>query len=208
MLRSSWRTDPARRQIHNLAQGLLDRGFVDFAGAVGVDIDRQRLGDADVLRGRAERNEEFLKSLSFALEIAPVEILTNGRKYIRNHFEALRSLRDRHGDRLKLRITIESPDAAGHDAIRGRGTFADTVQTIYQFAAAGFVPVVTAECPPLSKQEDEQIRESYRSVLPGVEIEVNLIENMIETGHQLQTLARRGVAPRRKSSSLRNASRY
>src|SRR5215470_7326133 len=35
--------------------------------------------DEDVLRGRAARNEEFLKNLAYALEIAPVEILTNGR---------------------------------------------------------------------------------------------------------------------------------
>src|SRR3954452_18031685 len=36
----------------------------------------------DVLRGRAERNEEFLASLRIALDIAPVEILTNGRRHI------------------------------------------------------------------------------------------------------------------------------
>ncbi len=38
----------------------------------------------DVLRGRVERNNEFLESLAFALDIAPVEVLTNGRLYIRN----------------------------------------------------------------------------------------------------------------------------
>src|SRR5262249_44326668 len=37
----------------------------------------------DVLRGRAPRNEEFLQSLAYALEMAPVEILTNARRYIR-----------------------------------------------------------------------------------------------------------------------------
>src|SRR3954454_3545670 len=61
--------------------------------------------DGEVLRGRAPRNEEFLKSLALALEIAPVEVLTNGRLYIRNHFEALRRLTKRHGNRLTLRIT-------------------------------------------------------------------------------------------------------
>jgi sulfatase maturation enzyme AslB (radical SAM superfamily) len=44
----------------------------------------------DVLRGRSDRNEEFLRSLAFALEIAPVEILTNGRRYI--HLGALQIL--------------------------------------------------------------------------------------------------------------------
>src|SRR5947209_2743879 len=38
--------------------------------------------DGEVLRGRAPRNDEFLESLALALEIAPVEVLTNGRLYI------------------------------------------------------------------------------------------------------------------------------
>ena len=150
----------------------------------------------DVLRGRAERNEELLQSLAFALEIAPVEILTNGRKYIRNHLPALEKLHERHGDRLKLRITIEGPEAAAHDAIRGRGTFADTVATVVQLGAAGFVPVITAERPLLRLQEDREIRKAYASLFPGVPIEVNLIENILEMGHQLQTLAVHGTAPK------------
>jgi MoaA/NifB/PqqE/SkfB family radical SAM enzyme len=72
-----------------------------------------------VLRARAERNEEFLCSLRLALEISPVEILTNGRRYIRNHFHALRELHERFPGRLTLRITLESPVEAEHDAIRG-----------------------------------------------------------------------------------------
>jgi MoaA/NifB/PqqE/SkfB family radical SAM enzyme len=150
----------------------------------------------DVLRGQAERNEEFLENLAFALEIAPVEILTNGRRYIRNHFEALLALRERHGDRLKLRITLESPDRTGHDAIRGRGTFAQTHETIRELGAAGFVPVITAERPLLTMKDDEEIRETYKSLFPAFEVEVNLIENMIEMGHQLQTLARQGAIPK------------
>ena len=39
--------DAARRQVHDLAQRRLELGLVDLAGAVQVDIDRQRLGDAD-----------------------------------------------------------------------------------------------------------------------------------------------------------------
>ena len=151
--------------------------------------------NGDVLRGLAERNEEFLKSLAFALEIAPVEILTNGRRYIRNHFDALRALREKHGDRLRLRITLESPEAEGHDAIRGHGTFAQTLETIGQFGAEGFVPVITAERPLLTMLEDAEIRESYQALFPAIKVEVNLIENIIEMGHQLQTLARQGVAP-------------
>src|SRR5262249_16328951 len=93
----------------------------------------------DVLRGRAERNEEVLSSLRLGLEIAPVEILTNGRHYIRNHFAALRELQELFPGRLTLRITLESPLEAEHDAIRGRTTFAQTVTTVLELGRMGFV---------------------------------------------------------------------
>ena len=149
----------------------------------------------DVLRGRAERSDEFLESLAFALEIAPVEVLTNGRWYIRNHFEALRRLHERHGDKLTLRITLESPEARRHDAVRGRGTFAQTTDTIRLLAEMGFALVIAAERPLLDGRTDVQIRESYRSLFPGATVEVSLIENMLEMGHYVATLARRGELP-------------
>jgi AdoMet-dependent heme synthase len=149
----------------------------------------------DVLHGRARQNEEFLQSLSFALSIAPVEILTNGRTHIRNHLEELVELRNLHGDRLKLRVTLESPRPEEHDAIRGKSTFAQTTATIRMLGDAGFIPVITAERPLLSPREDGEIRNMYESLFPGMSVEVNLIGNMIEMGHQLQTLAQRGIAP-------------
>jgi hypothetical protein len=151
--------------------------------------------DEKVLRGRAERNDEFLESLAFALEIAPVEVLTNGRLYIGNHFKALRRLHERHGDRLTLRITLESPDAQRHDAVRGRGTFAQTTDTIRLLAEMGFALVIAAERPLWDGRTDGQIRESYRSLFSGTTVEVGPIENMLEMGHYATTLARRGESP-------------
>jgi MoaA/NifB/PqqE/SkfB family radical SAM enzyme len=149
----------------------------------------------DVLQGRAERNEEFLCNVRLALEIAPVEILTNGRQYIHNHFDALRELQERFPDRLTLRITLESPVEAEHDAIRGRTTFAQTVETIRQLGEMGFVPVITAERPLLHEHDHEAIRRSYAALFPGMSVEVNLIENMLEMGHQLVRLAAQGQKP-------------
>jgi MoaA/NifB/PqqE/SkfB family radical SAM enzyme len=148
----------------------------------------------DVLRGRAEQNREFLQSLALALDIAPVEVLTNGRQYIRNHFEALQRLDKRHGGRLTLRITLESPDPQRHDAIRGSGTFAQTMETIRLLAGMGFNVVIAAERPLLEGRTDAQIRDSYRSLFSGADIKVSLIENMLEMGHQLTTLSHRGEA--------------
>ena len=151
----------------------------------------------DVLRGRAETNEEFLASLEYALAIAPTEILTNGRHYIRNHFNALTRLHRRHGDRLWLRITLESFLPEDHDAIRGRGTFAQTVETVSQLAAIGFVPVINAERPFLQFSADEEIHGRFTELFAkrGVRVEVNLIENLLEMGHQLMQLAKAGRQP-------------
>jgi sulfatase maturation enzyme AslB (radical SAM superfamily) len=146
----------------------------------------------DVLYGRAERNEEFLSNLRLALEIAPVEILTNGRRFIRNHFGSLKELNDRSPNRMTLRITIESPVESEHDAIRGRTTFAQTVETVRQLGEMGFVPVITAERPLLHEHDPEAIRRSYAALFPGIRSEVNLIENMLEMGHQLVKIAAEG----------------
>ena len=149
----------------------------------------------DVLRGRARTNQDFLASLAHALELAPVEILTNARRYIRNHFDALGRLRARHGDRLRLRITLESPRPAEHDAIRGKGTFEQTVETIHQLQHLGFTPILTAERPFLTEHNDDEIRDHYRALFRGP-VEVNLIENVMEMGHQLVQLGKQGRAPR------------
>lgn len=151
----------------------------------------------DVLRGRSARNEEFVRNLACALEIAPVEILTNGRRYIRHHYEALADLRARFGDRLTIRITLESPVAAEHDRLRGRGTFNQTVETIAQLGAMGFSPVITAERDVLGTRSDDDIRDEYRALFArrAVRVEVNLIENVMETGSQVVQLSREGKTP-------------
>jgi hypothetical protein len=148
----------------------------------------------DVLRGRAARNEEFLKSLAFALEIAPVEILTNARRHIRAHYDDLARLRQRHGDRLRLRVTLESPTADEHDELRGKGTFAQTVETVRQLAGMGFVPVITAERPLLAPCGDAEIAAAYQALF-SLPVEVNLIDSLLEMGHRLVQLAHIGRAP-------------
>lgn len=178
------------------------RPHLDDAAAYGVQkicfTGGEVFVNEDVLRGRARRNEEFLQSLACALEIAPVEILTNARRYIRNHFDALRELRVRHGERLRLRITLESPRVAEHDAIRGHSTFAQTLETVAQLGAMGFVPIITAERPFLSEHSDDEIREAYAALFAerGVAVEVNLIENVMEMGHQLVELGKQGRRPK------------
>lgn len=148
-----------------------------------------------VLRRQADINEEFVASLRYALRIAPVEILTNARRHIRSHFPILRELREHSGNgRLRLRITLESPRAEEHDRIRGKGTFDQTVETIRQLQDMGFIPILTAERPFLSEHIDEEIRAHYQALFDRP-VEVNLIDNMLEMGHQLVQIGRNGRKP-------------
>ena len=151
----------------------------------------------DVLRGRAGQNQEFVRSLRYALDIASVEILTNARRYIRNHFGVLRELREEHGDRLRLRITLESPRADEHDRIRGKSTFSQTMETIGELSAMGFIPVITAERPFLREETDEEIRQAYEELFRqrNIPVEVNLIENVLEMGAQLVQIGKEGRQP-------------
>jgi len=188
-------SSPSNNRLEQITGGEL-RPHLEAASSFGVQKIYFTGGEVfvneDVLHGRAERNEEFLSSLRLALEIAPVEVLTNGRRYIRNHFAVLRELQERFPDRLTVRITLESPDEAEHDAIRGRTTFAQTVETVRQLGGMGFVPVITAERPLLHEQSPEEIQRSYASLFPGMRIDVNLIENMLEMGHQVATMTAEG----------------
>ena len=122
----------------------------------------------------------------------------------------MRKLFARYGQRLRLRITLESFIAAEHDAIRGRGTFEQTVNTVCELAAMGFVPVINAERPFLSVTSDDAIRNGFLEIFGsrGVEVEVNLIENIMEMGHQADRLRKAGRALSRKSSSPRTASGF
>ena len=188
-------SSPSNNRLQQITSAEL-RPHLESAAAFGVQKIYFTGGEVfvneDVLQGRAERNEEFLCSLTMALETAPVEILTNGRRYIRNHFAALRELHDRFPDRLTLRITLESPHEAEHDAIRGRSTFAQTVATVRELGGMGFVPVITAERPLLHDRAPQDIRQSYAALFPGMRIEINLIDNMLEMGHELLRIAGQG----------------
>lgn len=152
----------------------------------------------DVLRRKAARNQDFLGNLEMALGVARVEVLTNGRRYIRDHVEALGELRGQYPDRLTLRITLESTTPAVHDRLRGRGTFDQTVETVVMLARMGFHVVVAAEREFAGDGTDDAIRHAYQSLFRphGVTVSVSLIENVIEMGSQVVSLVAVGKTPR------------
>ncbi len=79
-----------------------------------------------------------------ALRRFPVTILTNGTllgpRTVARLAEAARESRFS----LEVRVSLDAPDEAGNDAIRGRGSHAKALEAAARLEAAGIPPIVTA----------------------------------------------------------------
>lgn len=67
-----------------------------------------------------------------------VLVLTNAMRPMMLKRKALLALKDAHGDRLTLRASLDHHTAAGHDALRGAGSFATALDGLRWLAANGF----------------------------------------------------------------------
>ncbi len=65
-------------------------------------------------------------------------VLTNAMKPMRNHAAALLSLRDRYGDALTLRVSLDHYGAVLHDLERQEGSFAIALDGMTWLAREGF----------------------------------------------------------------------
>ena len=74
----------------------------------------------------------------------PATVLTNGLLLDPARCARLRAIADDGAYSLDLRVSLDAPDAAGNDRIRGPGAFARATAGIRNLAAVGLNPVVTA----------------------------------------------------------------
>jgi sulfatase maturation enzyme AslB (radical SAM superfamily) len=74
----------------------------------------------------------------------PATVLTNGLLLDPARCRRLRAIADAGEYALDLRVSLDAPEAASHDAIRGAGAFARALDGIRNLAAVGLDPVVTA----------------------------------------------------------------
>jgi uncharacterized Fe-S cluster-containing radical SAM superfamily protein len=65
-------------------------------------------------------------------------VLTNAMKPLRRHRAALLALRDRYGDRLTLRVSLDHYDPAIHEQERGRRSWAPALDGLIWLARNGF----------------------------------------------------------------------
>lgn len=81
------------------------------------------------------------------LAATPVTILTNGTLFTprRVAWLAVTTRAARHS--LELRVSLDGTDAASHDAFRGAGAWARTMEGLRALAGAGLLPIVTLTRP-------------------------------------------------------------
>ncbi len=72
-------------------------------------------------------NPHFAEILNYSLSRLPTMVLTNGTAPVRFY---LRRANPAPAHPLKMRVSLDRPHAAGHDRIRGKGTFAQSIKTI------------------------------------------------------------------------------
>ncbi|HEV3347307.1 MAG TPA: radical SAM protein, partial [Methylomirabilota bacterium] len=87
---------------------------------------------------------EILPLLERALDVAPTTVLTNGTLIGPEQADALAGLAARAPYSLEIRVSLDDPDRARNDAIRGEGAWAKAVQAVRLLRERGLLPIVTA----------------------------------------------------------------
>jgi AdoMet-dependent heme synthase len=87
---------------------------------------------------------ELVTLLAFALERAPTTVLTNGTLIGEPMADRLAALAAGARYSLELRVSLDHPDRARNDAIRGRGAFDRALAAIRRLDARGLLPILTA----------------------------------------------------------------
>lgn len=102
-----------------------------------------------------------------------VLVLTNAMKPMRRHAAALKRLAVLYGDRLMLRVSLDHPTEAVHDAERGRGSWRAALEGMRWLVANGITIAVAGRRPPGA--EDRDLRDGYRSLFAdqGIGLEVD-----------------------------------
>ena len=85
----------------------------------------------------------MLEILEDTLAHGPTTVLTNGTLFTPGRVETLRRLTDRSRYALEVRVSLDGPTPAEHDALRGPGSFARALAGLSMLASAGLLPIVT-----------------------------------------------------------------
>jgi hypothetical protein len=113
------------------------RRYIAEAAALGVK-------EIYFTGGEPFMHGEILPLLAFALERAPATVLTNGTLIDGATADALAALAAGARYSLEIRVSLDDPDAATNDAVRGPGAHRRALAAIRRLDARGLLPILTA----------------------------------------------------------------
>lgn len=134
------------------------RPFIDESLALGVE-------QFSFTGGEPFINKDIFAILNYALAHRPCMVLTNGTRPLQRRWDDLLGLRAApHA--LRLRVSLDFPDAQRHDAGRGDGNFALALETLARLHEAGFAVSVARH---MEQDEDTPaveaaFRDHFRSI--------------------------------------------
>ena len=93
--------------------------------------------------GEPFMNHEMVEILDDTLGYGPATVLTNATLLPPRRVEELRRISEGRCHPLELRVSIDGPDAAINDAIRGEGSFDRAMEGVGALVDEGFRPIIT-----------------------------------------------------------------
>ena len=120
-------------------------GFLAYEQVIAALEQSRALGVKDYYftGGEPFMHPRLLDMLDATLAIGPATVLTNGTLLPQRTVDSLAASRDRSIYSLEIRVSIDGPDAATNDPIRGEGAFARAMEGVQRLVAAGFLPIIT-----------------------------------------------------------------
>tara|TARA_R110002167_G_scaffold144413_10_gene334777 strand:+ start:1549 stop:2538 length:990 start_codon:yes stop_codon:yes gene_type:complete len=97
-------------------------------------------------------NRDFINILDYASKLLPCFVLTNGTQALLGRATQLAALRH-NAFPIRFRVSVDYPDPARHDAGRGEGSFAESLEGIRFLREQGFEVSIARQ---MSSDEDAQ----------------------------------------------------
>jgi len=100
-----------------------------------------------------------------------VLVLTNAMKPMHKMKPSLLALRERHGERLQVRVSIDHYGRVVHEEERGRRSWQPTIDGLLWLAANGFAPSVASR--RLSGESEAEIRRGFAGLFADLGLSID-----------------------------------
>ncbi|MBI1251394.1 MAG: radical SAM protein [Alphaproteobacteria bacterium] len=134
--------------------------------------DRLRVSLIGFTGGEPFMNPDCLDMLEDALSRGfECLVLTNAMQPMQRLRAPLAALRERYGARLRLRVSIDDPDAATHDAERGEGAFEKTMEGVAWLVAQGFAVEIAGR--RFSGEAEPDLRARFQALFDRIDLKLD-----------------------------------